>query len=114
VVAATCLSLSKERGENNSIIVGDANFYRGAIVAKNLAFPWPLLSGCCSAKTRKIWTIEEHSQCVLSLCVEEYCSLQLKVTCVWGFVLSLSVCLEARPDTPDKTGKDQTIPDKKR
>jgi hypothetical protein len=24
------------------------------------------------------------------------------------------VCLEAGPDTPDKTGKDQTIPDKKR
>jgi hypothetical protein len=35
-----CNAIVKE--ERNSIIVGDANFYRGATAAKHLAFPSPL------------------------------------------------------------------------
>ena len=40
----------KSREERNSIIVGDANFYRGAIAAKNLAFPSPLTAAVAQPK----------------------------------------------------------------
>ena len=40
----------KSREERNSIIVGDANFYRGAIAVKNLAFPSPLTAAVAQPK----------------------------------------------------------------